>query len=264
LAAFPDARISYITSPKAADIGAVIAGIDEVIVFDKHGRDKGLAGYVRFTARLRKRRFDLLIALRDIQMHYFLGVSRSLKLGKNAVRTTDRHVAGKYISLLERIGISAEPPSFDFRFSADDQAYARDLLSSSTPGRSGPRVGIMPLAGWPLKCWSIEKWNALISLLTGTLGARVFVLGRTGGGEWEQKFLTGLSGRAVSLINKCTVRQSMAITREMDLFIAPDSSFLHIASCMGIPTIGIYGATDTEFIYPLFHKQHIVALSGAA
>lgn len=255
---FPEARISYITAQKSVDLGRVIAGVDEVIVFDKHGRDKGLPGYAGFVSRLRQRRFDLLIALRDIQMHYFLGVPKTLKLKKKIVRATDRHVADKYLLLLREIGIVADTPRFDFNFSGDDLGYARNVFAAAIPGKPVLRVGIMPLAGWPLKCWSIEKWNALISLLIEKFNARVFVLGKTGGGEWEKEFVAKLSKPAVSLIDHCTVRQSMVLTRGMDLFIGPDSSFLHIASCLGIPTIGLYGATDTEFIYPLFHKQNIV------
>jgi ADP-heptose:LPS heptosyltransferase len=68
--------------------------------------------------------------------------------------------------------------------------------------------------------------------------------------------------QAVSLLNN-TVRESLVIIEGLDLFIGPDTSFLHLASCMGVPAVGIYGATDSELFYPLFHKKFI-AVSPAA
>ena len=48
------------------------------------------------------------------------------------------------------------------------------------------------------------------------------------------------------------------VSLAMDLFIGLDTSLLHLASCMQVPTIGLYGATDKEFIYPFFHKANVI------
>ena len=72
---------------------------------------------------------------------------------------------------------------------------------------------------------------------------------------WEKKFVELLSDKASSLVNKCTLPQSLGMVQRMNLFIGVDTSLLHFASCMRIPAIGLYGPTDKEVFYPFFHKN---------
>ena len=260
--AFPKARISFVTSAKARQLAEIVPGINEVIVFDKHGRDKGMFGYLLFIKRLREKKIDLAVILRDIQMHYFLGVNEVLKIKKEVIRSHDRHVAEKYLILLEHLGIERQMPQFDFRFYHQDEQFARELYVRHHISAAQMKVGIMPFAGWLLKCWSAEKWNVLIHWLTDELKAAVFVFGKTGENNWEKEFLRKLSPHAISLVNESTITQTMTVISRLDVFIGLDTSFLHLSSCMGIPTVGIYGATNQDFIYPLFHKQNVV-ISGA-
>jgi len=50
----------------------------------------------------------------------------------------------------------------------------------------------------------------------------------------------------------------MGLIRHCHLFIGPDSSLVHLASCMGVNTIGLYGATSSSYIYPYFHRHNVI------
>lgn len=255
--AFPEAKISFVTSPKGMDIANTIKGIDQVIIFDKHGKEKGLFGYLRFVGLIRKYKFDLAIILRGMQMHYFLGIPQSIKFKKKSRSLKDMHIAEKYLKLLECLGIKIEKAEFEFKFSKNDLEYVKQV-DNEYKVDSGLRIGMMPLAAWPLKCWPIENWNELIEKLVGQMNAKIFLLGRTGSSEWDKQIKHKISDKAVSLIDRDNVSQAMAFIKTLDIFIAPDTSLLHSASCMGIETIGLYGATEVDFFYPLFHKQNIL------
>ncbi|MFH1062712.1 MAG: glycosyltransferase family 9 protein [Candidatus Omnitrophota bacterium] len=256
--AFPQAKISFITSPNGVDIANTVKGIDQIIVFDKHGKDKGLWGYLRFMAMIRKEKFDFSLILRDVQMHYFFNIPNILKFKKNSYPNQGLHLAQKYLKFLESQEIKARKPEFDFKFSDNDLQYADDIFKQNSAGDNGLRIGIMPLAAWPLKCWPIDNWNLLIEKLVKQMQAKVFLFGRTGSSDWDKGIKQKLSPKAISLIDQTTMSQSMALLKSLDIFIGADTSLLHLASCMGIETIGLYGATDPDFIYPLFHKQNIV------
>ncbi|MBU1086038.1 MAG: glycosyltransferase family 9 protein [Candidatus Omnitrophica bacterium] len=256
--AFPKALISLITSPKGADIGNSIKGVDQVIIFDKHGKDKGLLGYLRFIAMVRAHKFDLAIILRDMQMHYFLGIRKILKYRKSAIAIKDAHVAEKYLMFLEKQGIKVGPAEFEFKFAEHASRYAANLFKDNSVDTKALKVGIMPLAAWPLKCWPIENWNKIIEKLNTEFNAKVFLFGKTGDSEWDKQVVPNISKQAILTIDQSTVSQTMPLIKALDIFIGLDSSFLHFASCMGIETIGLYGATDPNFIYPLFHKQNII------
>ncbi len=256
--AYPNARISFVTSKKAAQLGEIVSGLDELIIFDKHGEDKGTGGYIRFIKKIRSCKFDLGIVLRDMQMYYFFNIPAVLKLKKSDVRDNTYHVAQKYMRLLSKLGIEAKEPKYEFKFSDKQTNYVRQLFSTHSVTEDGFKVGIMPLAGWVLKCWPAEHWNVLIKKLSEEFKAKIFIIGKTGSSEWEKQFKQTISSKAVSLIDNVTVDESSVLIHNMNLFIGLDTSFLHLASCMGIPTVGLYGATDREFIYPFFHKEYIV------
>ena len=256
--AYPDSRISFVTSKKSAQVGEVVSGIDELIIFDKHGEDKGIGGYMRFIKKIRSRKFDLAIILRDIQMHYFFNIPQVLKPKKSDVRDNTYHVAQKYMRLLSKLGIEAKEPKYEFNFSDKQINYIKQLFLTHKVTEDSFKVCIIPLAGWVLKCWPVEHWNALIDKLIEEFKAKIFLVGKTGSSEWENQFKQKISSKAVSLIDNSSIDESSVLIHNMDLLIGLDTSFLHLASCMGIPSVGLYGATDRKFIYPFFHKEYIV------
>ena len=256
--AFPNAKIYFIISPKGSDIGNTVKGIDQVIIFDKHVKYRGLIGYLRFIAEIRAEKFDLAIILRDMQMHYFFNIAKVLKFKKDSVSSDAIHVADKYLMFLRGHGIKADKAEFEFKFSDQDSEYAVNLFKEKLSDKKKLRVGIMPLAAWPLKCWPIESWNIVIEKINKQFGAKVFLFGKTGSSEWDKQVNSKMSNYAITTIDKNTISESMALIKSLDIFIGPDSSFLHFASCMGIETIGLYGATSPDFIFPLFHKHNII------
>ncbi|MEA1997030.1 MAG: hypothetical protein U9N45_05300, partial [Gemmatimonadota bacterium] len=56
---FPGARLSFCTTPSGAGLLDGLSFIDQVIVYDKHGVDRGIRGLMGTAGRLRKERFDL-------------------------------------------------------------------------------------------------------------------------------------------------------------------------------------------------------------
>lgn len=58
---YPKAHIALLTDKPLADLVRCNANIDECILIDKHGRDKGILALIRFIRQIRKRHFDLVI-----------------------------------------------------------------------------------------------------------------------------------------------------------------------------------------------------------
>lgn len=58
---YPKAYIALLTDKPLADLVRCNENIDECILIDKHGRDKGILALIRFIRQIRKRHFDLVI-----------------------------------------------------------------------------------------------------------------------------------------------------------------------------------------------------------
>jgi ADP-heptose:LPS heptosyltransferase len=60
---FPQSHIAIMVSAQAEELVEDNPYIDEVIVYDKDKKDRGLTGFLKFALALRKKRFDLAIVL---------------------------------------------------------------------------------------------------------------------------------------------------------------------------------------------------------
>jgi heptosyltransferase-2 len=62
---FPGARITVVANPLVAQLFEFHPDCDEVIEFDRQGRHAGIAGFLRFVATLRSRKFDCAILFQN-------------------------------------------------------------------------------------------------------------------------------------------------------------------------------------------------------
>ncbi|HTY45452.1 MAG TPA: glycosyltransferase family 9 protein [Patescibacteria group bacterium] len=255
--AFPSAEIFFLTSSVSAALARGYRGLSGVITFDRHGKDKGLPGRLRFMRALRRERFDLAVVLSATHMHRFLGIPHAWRLTKRW--RFDRtgapvHVVDAYLALLRAHGTPVQKPVFDFGSDPADASFAEGFLRDYRIRRDDNIIGILPLSNWSLKCWHIAHWNALISELIRAHNAKVIVFGKSGADAYTGQAIQGVHPQAASAIDACTLKQSMALIAKCRLFVSADTSLLHIASCMGVPCIGLFGATDAAHYYPYFSR----------
>ena len=64
--------------------------------------------------------------------------------------------------------------------------------------------------------------------------------------------------RIVDLAGKTDLREAIALIARCDLFISNDSGLMHVAAALGIPTVAIFGSTNTVTTAPVGEKTIIV------
>jgi heptosyltransferase II len=256
---FPEAKIHFLTSSRCRDIVDGYNGIHSVITYDRSGKDKGFLRQVQFVLSLRERRFDLAVVLKKTARQVFLGAKNVwyVKTGK----PRQAHPVDRYLKLLKDNGVGADKAIFDFTASKQEIDFCKNFFQDNNIGPDDKLAGIMPLAAWSLKSWPVEKWNELAKVLTHQRGFKVIAVSRLPDNSLGSKVLASLS-KDIIMADKTTLLQAMAIIKRSAVFIGPDSSLLHIASCMGIKTIGLYGPTPISCFYPYFHRDSIVLPSG--
>jgi ADP-heptose:LPS heptosyltransferase len=258
---FQKAEIIFLASSVSRDIVEGYKGLDRVIIFDKYGVDKGIRGRLRLMAALRKERFDLVVALSSTLMHKYIGARCQWSVRKYLgclPQDKKMHIADIYIEFLRSFGVEAEKEHWDFNVEAENN-FCDELLEKAGVNKGDKIVGILPYSGWPLKDWPFEKWNELAQELSKRYNFKVIAFGKVTDGFNAEERLKHLSSPIISAVNKTTLRQALSLIKRCNLFIGVDSSLLHLASCMGVETIGLYGATSKEYIYPYFHYHNIIA-----
>src|SRR5262245_13958489 len=178
-------RLAVLVRPESAAVLAGHPDIDEVLVDDKRGADRGVRGLWRAAQRLRAERFDvavsphrswrtaLLLTAARIPRRVGFRQSRGAFLYHERVaRDRRRHDVERNLALTAAFGGSAGGPTLHLPVSRDIAARAASLL----PAGTGPLIGIAPGSVWATKRWTPEGFAAVIAALAAG-GARCVLLG---------------------------------------------------------------------------------------
>ena len=255
---FTGAKISFLTTPRASGIVEGYKGIDKVFTFDRHTKDRGISGRLRFMGVLIQQRFDLVIVLTSTLMHKFLlapctwSLRRQLKCDPHNKKI---HVADLYLEFLRSYGIEADTAVFDYSWAQEEEAYVETFLNANGIRQKDKLIGIHPIPAWSLKSWPIDKWNELARILKDRYGFKVINLGKSSNDSFGRMVDEKISPEIISA-KDTSLKQAMALIKRCSVFIGPDSSLLHLASCMQVETIGLYGPTPLDYIYPYFHGNN--------
>lgn len=257
---FPQAKISFLTSSRAENILQGYDGLDKVFTFDKYTKDKGLHGRLRLMAALVREKFDLALVLKNTLMHKFLDIPCVWSVRKYlGCEPSEKkmHVVDVYLEFLRFHGIDAQEATFGFSLGEEERDFCDTFLAKEGISAKDRLVGVLPLSAWSLKSWPIDKWNGLTGILKSQYGIKVINLSKSSSDPFSQMVLKNISPEIISA-DKTTLRQAMALIKRCNLFIGPDSSLLHLASCIGVEAIGLYGPSSGEYFYSYFHRYNTV------
>lgn len=255
-AAWPGARITWVTQPAAHSLMAGRPDVDEFIVFE---RSRGIHGFVDFRRAVRGRRFDLVI---DLQVYLKAGLLTALlpagrKLGFDRARardanwlfTTERipphapqHVQDQYLEFVEHLGL--EPRRrWDFHLTRGEIAR-RDALLERV---DGPALAVILRTSRPGKNWPAERYARALEIAEHDLGLRPVLVGSAASAERAvaDEVMRLTRARPVDALAN-DLRGLAALLDGCALLLSPDTGPLHVAVALGVPTIGLYGYTDPK------------------
>ena len=110
----------------------------------------------------------------------------------------------------------------------------------------GPVTMIHPGPSWPVREWPRDSWNALVLELQRRGFPNIIQVGigkHLDTGMVAPFYFSGV----ISMVNKLTLEESIALISLCDLLIGIDSGLLHIAAALRRPAIGIFGPTTPHF-----------------
>ncbi len=273
---FPQGHISLVVGRAAYEVVARCPYIDELLIYDPKRKDRGMSRQFSFITRLRQRAFDLSIDLQNSRRTHLItwlsGVSVRigyrrkcgwlLNRGVRLPRVPLAPVAHQHY-LLRQAGLCPAGEQLELWPSALDEERAAALLSQvMTPSSGGERrllVGVHPGGSgrWQTKRWDLERWASVCDALAQQ-GAQVVVVGgpeeRALGAE-----LTRLANRPpLVVIGETTLMELACIIKRCQLFLAHDSSSLHVAAAVGTPAIALFGPTDPRRHLPPNFKGQVM------
>lgn len=257
-AAYPASKLTLLTVPVTASIARLIPYVDEVIVYDKRGKHKGLPGMFRMADVLKPYNFDLAVcmnfAVRGAVVACLAGIPERLgydaqhagwflTMKASAKREGIKHETLNHLEVLKPLGITTVDTSLELELSTELwDKYRRTRLQLGIP--EWGYLAICPLGSYDKKSFSqaaaahlVRHWNEI--------GRRVYLIGSFEEGEALETIarMAGLPYMQV-LAGKLTLPELAVFLKRADKLVTVDTGPMHIAQAVGCPVVAVFGPTD--------------------
>jgi len=263
---FPVKRLSVICLPMARELLQDYSAIDEIIVDDKKGMDRGVAGLRRKASMLRAKAFTialcphkslrsaLMLSLARIPRRVGFRQSRGWFLFHDRVdRDPARHDVERNLSVLEAFGVKVEDCARELELPIDPgtQSEVDGKLRALGMDDQRPIVGINAGSVWPTKRWWPKGFADLIELLKARIDCQILLFGGKEDRAVVHEVVARCDSSVVNLVGQISLRELAAAIDRCHVFVTNDSGPMHIAVARKVPTVALFCATTPELgFYP--------------
>ncbi len=283
---FPDSKITWLVEDKASDILTGHPDIDEVITFPRRKWQRNILKISKITntvfeifsfyKNLRKDRYDIVIDfqgnLKSGVMTIMTGSENRIGFGKgyckefNYLFTKYRirpprkrmHKIDKNLALLGGLGIETNFHRPELPVSRADEKYISKFLRTNI-NDSFPIIVVQPCTSkfGSYKQWPVSNYALLVDKILESYKANVIFSWGPGEIDVVNEIVMNMKYKALVACETKSIKQLIELIRRADLFIGGDTGPLHIASILGVTTVGIYGPKD-PVIYGPYHGKAVV------
>ncbi|MGB2879465.1 MAG: lipopolysaccharide heptosyltransferase II [Candidatus Omnitrophota bacterium] len=256
---FPGAHIAFMVRPENRDLVANNPHLDEVILYDKYGLQKSFWSTVKFALQLRKKKFDIGIALHPTnRVHVMMllagipvRIGYDRKLGWMLTRRIGhikqggaRHEVDYNFDLLEKAGfdVSGAVRKPYMTMSESDKRLVDSVFRDS--GINGTLIAIHPGASCPSKRWMPERFAEVADVLAGKYGCRIVIVGGDQTEEFSKSVLSNMRSKAVDLTGMLRIGELAELLSRCSVFISNDSGPVHVSVAVNTPVVVIFGRKD--------------------
>ena len=263
-----EGTVDVVSTPAASGLLANHPAIREVIVYDKRGADRGIAGFARLARELRRRRYATAFlaqgSIRSGALTLVAGIPKRVGFSTSAGRafyTTrvvsppNQHHAARLLSLADRgshTSVAAHPRPRLYPGSVERSAVDA-LLHGIRP--TEPLIALAPGSVWATKRW--PYYADLARSLAAD--ARIVVVGSEADRTLADAIVGATDGRAVDATGRLSLLASAELIGRARLLVTNDSAPLHLASAMNTPTVAVFGPTVPAFGFGPLAERAAVA-----
>ncbi|MBC2850691.1 glycosyltransferase family 9 protein [Cetobacterium sp. 8H] len=253
---YPEAKITYVTTPVGASLLRNNPNITEIIEYDKRGHHSGLKGILELGRRLRYENFNLVLTPHRYLRSSFLSwltrspqrvgydiASGAIFFNKKIKYDKSKHEVEKLLSFLgevpeyprEKYPIELYPSQKDIK--KIDEIWNENNLNDKEI------IVIAPGSKWFTKKWPLEYFNKVIDLLLKD-NKKIVVIG----GRDEMLLNIEQADKVIDLRGKTTLLELAEVLKRSKVVITNDSSPIHIASAFkDTHIVAIFGPTVEKF-----------------
>ena len=267
---YPKSKIDYLTLPTNQSILYNNPNLNEIILYDKKGKDKGIKGFLRILKILKQKKYDyaviphrfiksiLLAKLAKIPdiVGFDVATGSSL-LDKKVHYDMKKHEVERLLNLVEyegeKIPVRIYPAKENF------VKIEKMLKNSGYTGKKEQKlILVAPGSQRPEKMWPIEKYREIIERLKKNKNHFIGITGSKSEKELPLNFEKDKN--VIDFRGEISLVEFGALISKADVVVGNDSSPIHIASGFEKPfVIGIFGPGKRSLgFFPWTEKSNVI------
>ena len=267
---YPKSEIDYLTLPTNQSVLYNNPNLNEIILYDKKGKDKGIKGFLKVLKILKQKKYDyaviphrfiksiLLAKLAKIPdiVGFDVATGSSL-LDKKVHYDMKKHEVERLLNLVgyegKKIPVRIYPAKENF------VKIEKMLTISGYTGKKEQKlILVAPGSQRPEKMWPIEKYREVIQKLKKNEN---YFIGITGSkSEKELPLNFEKDKNVIDFRGEISLVEFGALISKADVVVGNDSSPIHIASGFEKPfVIGIFGPGKRSLgFFPWTEKSNVI------
>lgn len=271
----PEVQISFLCIPSTAEILANNPYVDEVIIYDKRNKNKGLRKFFTLLKKLKEKKYDIIISphrsIRSSLISYFSKVALTISYNKSSLPMLykkvvnyieSKHEIQRNLSLLKPLDIyEDEIVKPELFVSESDVNIVTEMLREFKI--TDKFITIAPGSVWFTKTYPEEKFIRLLEILKDLNIKIVLVGGKDDYGLCAKLIFSSKNFNVFNAAGRLSPLQSAELIKRSSMLLTNDSAPMHLANAVGTKVIAIFGATVPEFgFYPYGIKDVIYQING--
>lgn len=255
---FPKAWIAAMVRSETREIVEGNPYIDEVMVYDKEGKEKSPFKTFLFGLGLRRKKFDLVINFHPTHrvhwVSFVAGIPVRIGYAKKSGWLLTRKIedqkkkglkseASYNFDLLRLLGIP-EPEKMELFFPLRDknrEAFEDSARQAGLDSAAQPYVVLNPSASCPSKMWPAERFAKLGDALWDRYGLRSVLIGSERDKGVSEKAARLMRYTPADLTGRLTLGMLGWCLRGARLLVSNDSGPVHIGVACETPVLSIFG-----------------------
>ncbi len=272
--AFPDAYLGVMVIPAVREILANNPDIDEIIVYDKKGKDRSWMAFRDLVVKIKAHHFNVAIlphrSLKSALLCFLARIPRRIGfvVAAGSFLYTDKvpykqspkiHEIDRNLDLLKPLGVKDRKSNISLDPGKEAINHVLELCNEYEIKPADLVIGINPGSVWPTKRYATENFAALADRLSQELKATIIIIGSPADVQVADKMVRQMRETAINLAGRTTLLQMVALMKRLNLLVTNDSGAMHVAVAMGVPVVAIFGATTQSLgFYPYSTKDIVV------
>ncbi len=205
-----------------------------------------------------------------------LGIKAKYKLGFDKERSNDfqtlftnykvpspqkPHVLDGLIAFVKELGVNTTNPTWDIPTSSEDNAWASSQLSDV----NNKNLVIVPAASKAYKNWNAQGYADVIHHAQSK-GWTITLAGSPAQVEIDlaENIESLLNAPVKNLVGKSSLKEMLALLKQANLVIAPDTGPAHMANAVNTPIIGLYAHHNPDRTCPYQYRDYVVTVYDEA